>query len=67
MSLTPKETEVLYWIYKGYSNARIALEMGISESTVKTHVRHILDETGASDRLELAAKEIERLTKELEK
>ena len=41
-SLTRREREVLGLIGRGFSNKRIALELGIAEKTVKTHVGHVL-------------------------
>jgi NarL family two-component system response regulator LiaR len=52
--LTPRETEVLGLIASGYSNKRIALELGIAEKTVKTHVGHLLAKLGVSDRTQAA-------------
>jgi NarL family two-component system response regulator LiaR len=48
--LTPREREVLALIGRGYANKRIALELGLSEKTVKTHVSHVLSKLGVSDR-----------------
>jgi two-component system, NarL family, response regulator LiaR len=52
--LTPREREVLDLIGRGFSNKRIALELGISEKTVKTHVGHVLAKLGVSDRTQAA-------------
>jgi two-component system, NarL family, response regulator LiaR len=52
--LTPREREVLDLIGRGYANKRIALELGISEKTVKTHVGHVLAKLGVSDRTQAA-------------
>jgi NarL family two-component system response regulator LiaR len=52
--LTPREQEVLDLIGRGYANKRIALELGISEKTVKTHVGHVLAKLGVSDRTQAA-------------
>ena len=52
--LTPREQEVLGLIGRGYANKRIALELGISEKTVKTHVGHVLAKLGVSDRTQAA-------------
>ena len=41
-TLTPRELEVLRLIARGQSNKRIALELGVAEKTVKTHVGHVL-------------------------
>ena len=52
--LTAREQEVLALIARGYSNKRIALELGIAEKTVKTHVGHVLAKLGVSDRTQAA-------------
>ncbi len=48
--LTAREHEVLNLMARGYSNQRIAQSLGISENTVKNHVRAILDALGTSSR-----------------
>jgi DNA-binding NarL/FixJ family response regulator len=48
--LTRREREVLEQIARGRSNKRIALELGISEKTVKAHVGHLLAKLGVTDR-----------------
>jgi DNA-binding NarL/FixJ family response regulator len=52
--LTPREQEVLDLIERGFANKRIALELGIAEKTVKTHVSHVLAKLGVSDRTQAA-------------
>jgi two-component system, NarL family, response regulator LiaR len=52
--LTPREREVLALIGRGMANKRIALELGVSEKTVKTHVGHLLAKLGVSDRTQAA-------------
>ena len=52
--LTGREREVLTLIARGRSNKRIALELGISEKTVKTHVGHVLAKLGVTDRTQAA-------------
>ena len=52
--LTRREQEVLELIARGRSNKRIALELGISEKTVKAHVGHVLAKLGVADRTQAA-------------
>ena len=51
--LTPRESEVLVMVGRGRSNAEIAAELFLSESTVKTHIARTLAKTGARDRIAL--------------
>jgi two-component system, NarL family, response regulator LiaR len=52
--LTNRERDVLTLIARGRSNKRIALELRISEKTVKTHVGHVLAKLGVTDRTQAA-------------
>jgi DNA-binding NarL/FixJ family response regulator len=52
--LTDREREVLLLIAQGRANKRIALELGISEKTVKNHVGHVLAKLGVTDRTQAA-------------
>ena len=52
--LTPREREVLELLGRGFANKRIALELGLSEKTVKTHVGHVLEKLGVADRTQAA-------------
>ncbi|MFL6233648.1 MAG: response regulator [Thermoanaerobaculia bacterium] len=52
--LTGRETSVLNLLAKGRTNQQIAQELSIAEATVRTHVSHILDKLGASNRVEAA-------------
>jgi DNA-binding NarL/FixJ family response regulator len=52
--LTRREREVLALIAQGRANKRIALELGISEKTVKNHVGHVLAKLGVTDRTQAA-------------
>jgi two-component system, NarL family, response regulator DegU len=50
--LTPREMEILKYIGMGYLNKQIALELGISEQTIKNHVTSILRKLNANARTE---------------
>ncbi|MFN2469418.1 MAG: response regulator transcription factor [Gaiellaceae bacterium] len=52
--LSPREQEVLDLIAAGSTNREIAQALFLSESTVKVHVRHILDKLGVRSRTEAA-------------
>lgn len=52
--LTDRELEVLRIMTTGASNAMIADRLGITENTVKTHIRHMMEKTGCESRTELA-------------
>jgi DNA-binding NarL/FixJ family response regulator len=49
-ALTPRELEVLRRVAAGKSNKLIAVELDISEGTVKTHMKSILPKLDATDR-----------------
>ena len=52
--LSRREREVLALIARGLSNKRIALELSISEKTVKAHLTNIFESLGVSDRYQAA-------------
>lgn len=49
-ALSPRELAVLAAAAEGRSNKQIAAELGIAETTVKTHLLHVFDKLGVQDR-----------------
>jgi DNA-binding NarL/FixJ family response regulator len=52
--LTPREREVLALVSQGLRNTQIAEALSISPGTVKVHLMHVFEKTGAQDRFDLA-------------
>ena len=50
--LSPRELEVFRLLARGMSNREIADHLIVGETTVKTHVAHILTKLGVRDRVQ---------------
>ncbi len=57
-SLTERELDVLRLVVAGQRNKEIAASLGISENTVKFHLRNILDKLHAQSRSEVVARAV---------
>ena len=58
--LTPRERQVLTLLGEGLLNKEIAVQLGISEHTVKTHLAAIYEKLDASNRAEAVARGLRR-------
>jgi DNA-binding NarL/FixJ family response regulator len=56
--LTAREREVIQLVSTGATNQEIAGALVISESTVKSHVKHILRKLGAANRAEAVSRHL---------
>lgn len=54
VALTEREQEILQCLADGLSNKAIARRLGISDTTVKVHVKHVLSKLRLTSRLEAA-------------
>ncbi|MBN8210461.1 AAA family ATPase [Bacillus sp. NTK071] len=50
---TPREKEVVTLVIQGYSNAKLADELSLSEVTIKKHLSRIYEKTGVKNRTQL--------------
>jgi DNA-binding NarL/FixJ family response regulator len=58
-TLSARETEVLALVAKGESNPQIARSLFLSEATVKTHLLHVFEKLGVSDRTRAVTRAME--------
>jgi DNA-binding NarL/FixJ family response regulator len=56
--LTKRELEVLALLITGCTNSQMARQLFVSEETIKTHMRHIMEKLMVSDRTEAAVKAV---------
>lgn len=59
-NLTPRETEVLRFVAHGHRNKQVAYKLGITEETVKVHIKNILSKLEANDRTHAVTIAIQR-------
>ena len=59
-SVTPRELDVLRLLARGLQNKEIAVDLGITERTVKFHVGSILSKMGAGNRTEAVTIAVQR-------
>lgn len=52
--LTPRERDIVGLVAEGMKNREIAEQLHITQGTVKVHLMHVFEKTGARDRYELA-------------
>ena len=57
--LSDREMDVLRSLSRGKTTAQISAELFISENTVKTHIRHILEKMDVKNRAEAVAKALQ--------
>jgi LuxR family transcriptional regulator, maltose regulon positive regulatory protein len=58
--LSEREVEVLRWMARGMTNAQIAEQMVVAESTVKKHINHIFGKLGVETRTQALIRARER-------
>lgn len=58
-TLTAREGEILALVAQGLSNARIAAQLYIGESTVKTHLVHVFEKLEVNDRTRAVTRALE--------
>jgi len=61
LGLTPRESEILFWVAQGKTSPEIAVILATATATVKRHMHHILGKLGVETRLAAALKAMEIL------
>ncbi|MBL9201482.1 MAG: response regulator transcription factor [Opitutaceae bacterium] len=61
LGLTPRESEVLFWVARGKTNDEIATVLGIGLTTVKKHLESTFAKLGVENRTTAAAMALERM------
>ena len=60
--LSPREGQLVTLLSRGLSNREIAIELGITEGTVKVYLSHLFHKAGAKDRYDLALQGLKNLS-----
>ena len=58
--LTTREREILTWVASGLTNKEIATQLGISDQTVKNHLKNILQKLHLENRVQLTRYAMEK-------
>jgi DNA-binding NarL/FixJ family response regulator len=53
--LSDREREVVIWVIQGMTNKEVAVQLGISAKTVKTHLQHVFRKMNVRRRIQLSA------------
>jgi DNA-binding CsgD family transcriptional regulator len=53
-TLSPRERDVLLWVYRGHTSIKIAEQLGIARGTVDIHINKILRKLGVASRVQAA-------------
>ena len=59
-TFTPRESQVLFYLIQGLSNAEIGVKVHIAENTVKHHVKVILRKWRCQNRVHLVLQAVHR-------
>lgn len=59
--LSPRESQLVTLLVRGFKNKEISRELGITEGTVKVYLSHLFQKSGAKDRMELALQGLKNL------
>ena len=59
-AVSRREVEILVWVASGYSNKRIGDQLGITEQTVKAHMKNVMGKLGARDRTHAVTLSLQR-------
>jgi DNA-binding response OmpR family regulator/DNA-binding CsgD family transcriptional regulator len=62
LGLTPRETEILFWVAQGKTNPEVATILGMQVCTVKKHLENLLPKLGVETRLAAALRAHEFLS-----